>query len=115
MSLRVVLTALLVFACPFSARAQGPVDTAKLYEERCIACHLPEGKAPVKEMSFADGDWKHGTKMADIVKVIREGVDGTAMQPFKDQLDAREIEALAGYVRAFDKRLKPEPERKGKK
>lgn len=110
-----VLLALLALASAPVLAADDPVPVAQIYEEKCMACHLPEGKAPVKEMSFADGDWKHGTKIADIAKVIREGVDGTAMQPFKDQLSAKEIEALARYVRAFDKRLKPEPEGKGKK
>ena len=66
-------------------------------------------------MLFRSGSWKHGTKIADLERVIREGVDGTAMQPFKDQLDKSEIEALARYVRAFDKRLKPEPNPKGKR
>ena len=106
---------LLSLAGAFRAAAQGPPDAAQIYAEKCQACHLPEGKAPVKEMSFAEGSWKHGTKIADLVRVIREGVDGTAMLPFKDQLDKNEIEALARYVRAFDKRLKPEPNAKGKK
>ena len=92
----------------------GP-PAAQLYEEKCMACHMPDGNAAVKEMNLADGEWKHGTKLSDIVKVIREGVEATAMQPFKDQLNKEEIEALARYVRAFDKSLKPEPDAKKKK
>lgn len=107
--------ALLAFAWISGANAQGPPPTAQLYEEKCMACHLPDGKAPLKEMSFAEGDWKRGSRVSDIVKVIREGIDGTAMQPFKEQLSKSEIEALARYVRAFDKRLKPERGEKGKK
>jgi len=59
-------------------------------------------------MNFANGNWKHGTKVADMVKVINEGVPGTAMVAFKEQLSAAEVDALARYVRSFDKKLKPE-------
>ena len=89
-------------------------DIAPLYEEKCMACHMADGKAAVEEMSLADAKWKHGSKLSEIAKTIREGVEGTAMQPFKDQLTKDQIEALAKYVRAFDKTLKPEPEGKKK-
>lgn len=106
---------LLALIAAASVQVDDPVPVAQIYEEKCMACHLPEGKAPVEEMSLADGKWKRGTKLSDIVKVIREGVEGTAMQPFKDQLSKQEIETLARYVRAFDKTLKPEPDEKKKK
>jgi cytochrome c oxidase cbb3-type subunit 3 len=91
-----------------------PGEIVALYEEKCMACHMADGKAAVEDMSLADAKWKHGSKLADIAKVIRDGVDATAMQPFKDQLSKEQIEALAKYVRAFDKTLKPEPEGKKK-
>jgi aldose sugar dehydrogenase len=93
-----------------SASAQGkPTEaTLELYKTKCLACHLLDGNSPIPEMNFVNGDWKHGTKVADMVKVINEGVPGTAMLPFKEQLSAAEIEALARYVRSFDKKLKPE-------
>jgi cytochrome c oxidase cbb3-type subunit 3 len=96
------------------ARAEDP-PPAELYETKCMACHMPEGKAMLKDMSLADDEWKHGSKVADIAKVIRDGVEGSSMLPFKDQLSKTEIEALARYVRAFDKSLKPEAGGKGKK
>ena len=99
---------------PLAAAADGPAEIVALYEEKCMACHMADGKAAVEDMSLADAKWKHGSKLADIVKVIREGVEGTAMQPFKDQLSKEQIEGLAKYVRAFDKTLKPEPEGKKK-
>jgi len=39
--------------------------------------------------------------------VIAEGVPGSAMLPFKAQLTPEQTEALAAYVRSFDKSLKP--------
>jgi len=109
------LFTLLALTAAASVQADDPVPVAQLYEEKCLACHMADGKAAVEDMSLADGKWKHGTKLSDIAKVIREGVEGTAMQPFKDQLSKQEMEALARYVRAFDKTLKPEPDEKKKK
>lgn len=108
------LLTLLAFFAAASAQADDPVPAAQIYEEKCMSCHMADGKAAVEEMSLADAKWKHGTKLSDIVKVIREGVEGTAMQPFKDQLSKDETLALARYVRAFDKTLKPEADGKKK-
>jgi mono/diheme cytochrome c family protein len=86
----------------------------ELYKVKCFACHLADGNTPMKEMNLADGEWKHGSKVAEIVKVIEEGVPATAMVAFKAQLSADEIDSLARYVRAFDKTLKPEKPAKRK-
>jgi cytochrome c oxidase subunit 2 len=91
-----------------SAQNKPTEATLELYKTKCLACHLPDGNSPIPEMNFANGNWKHGTKVADMVKVINEGVPGTAMIAFKEQLSAPEIDALARYVRSFDKKLKPE-------
>ena len=58
---------------------------------------------------------KLSSKVADIIKTIEEGSPGTAMLSFKAQLSPEEIDALARFVRAFDKTLKPEKVVKGKK
>ncbi len=91
-----------------SAQDKPTEATLELYKTKCLACHLPDGNSPIPEMNFANGNWKHGTKVADMVKVINEGVPGTAMVAFKEQLSAAEVDALARYVRSFDKKLKPE-------
>jgi mono/diheme cytochrome c family protein len=96
------------------ASALDDAATLELYKTRCFACHLADGNAPMKEMNLADAEWKHGSKVADIVKVIEEGAPGTAMLGFKAQLSAEEIGALARYVRSFDKTLKPEKPAKKK-
>ena len=97
-----------VAACsPYLSRAAEESGAVEAYNARCQSCHL-DGNAPLEEMNFADGKWKHGSRTADIEKVIAEGVPGTAMQAFKDQLTSEQIKALARYVRAFDKSLKPE-------
>jgi cytochrome c oxidase cbb3-type subunit III len=107
---------LLVLAAPAVAETPTPEAIQELYKTKCQACHLADGNAPQKEMNFTDGEWLHGSKVADIVKVITDGVPGKAMLPFAGQLTPEEIDGLARFVRAFDKKLKPEPApAKGKK
>jgi aldose sugar dehydrogenase len=75
----------------------------KAYQAKCFSCHLAEGKGPLPPMDFTDGEWKHGNSQAQVVKVIRDGVPGTAMLGFKEQLTPAEIAALAKLVRSYDK------------
>lgn len=93
---------------PPTEATQATEATKKLYASMCQACHGPEGKSPMKEMTFVGREWKHGTKAADMVKVITTGVPGTVMMPFKGRLTEQQIKDLAQYVRSLDKTLKPE-------
>jgi len=107
--------ALVVFAPYALAQDTKPASSAvDTYKSKCQACHLPDGNSPIKEMNLADSEWKNGTRVADLVQVIGEGVPGTAMLAFKTQLSEDEIAALAAYVRTFDKTLKPEKSTKKK-
>ena len=108
-----VLLGLALAAVP--ALAQEPSEETKdLYKTKCLACHLADGKGAMPEMNLTDATWAHGSSVAEISKVIAEGVPGKAMLPFKAQLTEAQIEALAQYVRAFDPTLKPEKAGKGK-
>lgn len=113
----IVLTAAVVMATsgyiaaepPPLTQATKPTEaTVKLYASNCQACHGPEGKSPMPEMAFVGRAWKHGTKAADMVKVITNGVPGTVMMPFKGRLTEQQIKDLAKFVRSLDKTLKPE-------
>jgi mono/diheme cytochrome c family protein len=107
------IVAVSLFAVP--VLAQDPSDeTRDLYKTKCIACHLADGKGAMPEMNLSDDKWIHGSSVAEIVKVITEGVPGKAMLPFKGQLTDAQIEALAQYVRTFDKTLKPEKSKEKK-
>ena len=88
-----------------AAFAQEPT-TADLYRVKCQQCHMADGNAPIVPMNFADGKWIHGSKSAEVEKVITDGVPGTAMLSFKAQFTPEQIAALAEYVRSFDKSLK---------
>ena len=85
----------------------GKVDAQALYEAKCQACHLADGNSQLMpNMSFADGVWVHGATVKEVTTTITNGVPGTAMVAFKEQLSAAEIAALAKFVRKFDKKLK---------
>jgi len=105
----------LPLAAASAAAEEPPPEILALYKSKCQACHLADGNSPVAAMNFSNGEWKHGSKVEELAKVITEGVPGTAMLPFKAQLSEEEIEGLAKYVRTFDKKLRSGPPPKGKK
>ena len=86
-----------------SVRAEEP---AKIYVAKCQACHGVDGQSPFPELSLNDDKWIHGNTVANITKVIEEGVPGKAMISFKPQLTKPEIDALAKYVRTLSKKGK---------
>ena len=78
------------------------------YKTTCQVCHLADGKGLTPDMSFTDGQWKHGATVEALAKTIRDGVKGTLMLPFKDKLSDAEIVELAKLVKAFEPK-KPAP------
>lgn len=70
------------------------------YEQVCSACHRPDGTGippmypPLKGSSVATGQ-----PISRHINMILNGVPGTAMQAYKDQLTNAEIAAIATYER----------------
>ena len=95
--------AVAVVLAAVSAPAEEP---AKNYVAKCQACHGVDGQSPFPELSLNDDKWIHGNSIANITKVIEEGVPGKAMISFKPQLTKPEIDALAKYVRTLSKKGK---------
>jgi mono/diheme cytochrome c family protein len=103
---------LLALAGAGRALASDPA-TLQLYQAKCFSCHLAEGKGPLPPMDFSDG-LARGSSPAQVAQVISEGVPGTAMLGFKEQLTPAQIAALARLVRSYDKTAKAaKPARKG--
>ena len=103
-----ILAGLLVAASPAHAqdRPTSNRPATELYVQLCQMCHMPDGNAAIKDMNFADGEWLHGSSIKELMETITNGVQGTAMMPFKGQFTEGEIAALARKVRSFDKKLK---------
>jgi mono/diheme cytochrome c family protein len=93
-------------AALLSATAVRAEEPAKIYVAKCQACHGVDGQSPFPELSLNDEKWIHGNSVANITKVIEEGVPGKAMISFKPQLTKPEIDALAKYVRTLSKKGK---------
>ena len=99
---RAVFAVLALPAAPVTAGE----DAAALFKTKCQSCHGIEGKAPFPDLVLADDRWLHGDSLADITKVIEEGVPGKPMASFKAQLSKPQIDALAKYVRSLGKKGK---------
>jgi mono/diheme cytochrome c family protein len=97
---------------PADKPPQPAFDVHEAYRTTCQPCHGPDGNAPIKDMSFADGEWKHGSSLSAIQTTITEGVKGTPMVGFKDKFTGPQIAALAKLVRSFDKTAKKTPVKK---
>jgi mono/diheme cytochrome c family protein len=85
-----------------------------LYLKNCLACHgsTGDGKGstaatltpPPSNFKAIQPDFDY------ILKVLRDGIPGTSMPVWKDQISESDSAALAGYVRSLyeaDKRLNP--------
>jgi len=102
---KTIRTAVIVAALPAIPAGAGE-DAGALYKAKCQSCHGIDGKAPFPDLVLADDKWLHGESLAEITKVIEEGVPGKPMASFKAQLTKPQIDALAKYVRALAKKGK---------
>jgi mono/diheme cytochrome c family protein len=97
-------------------QAGAKIDAEQLYKEKCQACHQDGNSQIMPNMSFADGVWVHGSSVKEVANTIANGSKtNPAMMPFKEQLTPEQIEALAKYVRQFDKKLAAAPAKGGTK
>ena len=86
-----------------SAAPQGSEVGKTVFEARCATCHGPDGKSATRagEMTQSPDltlkNWKNGTALADVEKLIREGAG--KMPKYEDKLSAEEITEVAKYVR----------------
>jgi len=64
----------------------------------CFACHGMNGEGNQLGPNLTDNFTKHGCNEEDYIKVITNGVPGTAMVAYKAQLKPEEIKQLAKFV-----------------
>ena len=63
----------------------------------CAPCHGPEG-AGLLAPNLTDAEVLHGESLAEITKIIGEGVPARSMPPWGGVMDDATIEATAHYV-----------------
>ncbi|MCW8470333.1 cytochrome c oxidase subunit II [Fluoribacter gormanii] len=70
------------------------------YDQFCSACHQPDGKGiPPMYPALKRSSVATGHPISRHLDIILNGVAGSAMQPYKDQLSDEEIAAIATYER----------------
>lgn len=106
--MREVVLCVLVAGLAGAATASDDVG-ARLYAERCVACHGQGGRGdgPVAAAlqppprNFRDaGFWRTRT-LAELETVVRDGRPGTLMQAFGSVLSESEIEAVVRHLTTF--------------
>jgi mono/diheme cytochrome c family protein len=92
-----------------AAEPAGPIqraDVARIYNDRCLACHGVDGTgsqvrpAMARIPDFTSMAWQLSKTDLDIIHQIREG-SPPLMPAYRDQLGEQQQLALAVYVRAF--------------
>ena len=77
----------------------------QVFDQLCSSCHGADLSAGVGG-SLVDGEWKHGSSDADLMKSIREGNPQLGMTPFGTVLDDRQIRSMVIFIREKEKQAK---------
>jgi mono/diheme cytochrome c family protein len=104
--LKVVFAGLI---CAASARADVDAKIVRTWKAKCASCHGVDGKGETetgkkaKISDFTKADWQKGKTDVQIKNAIENGTkkDGAEMDPYKDKLDAAQIDGLVQYVRTL--------------
>lgn len=70
---------------------------AEVFAAKCVACHAAEGRGNIGP-NLTDSFQLHGTTRMDIFHTVHEGVSGTAMIAWGEQLTAADILDVVAYV-----------------
>lgn len=87
-----------------------PAKGKAVYEQRCLACHGPQGKGdgptgkvlvpPAADFTSAASKKKSD---ADLLTIIENGKPPTAMMAWKGQLPGQDIQHVLAYVKTLRK------------
>lgn len=70
------------------------------YEQLCVACHKADGKGqPPLFPALKGSSVAVGKPISRHIRLVLDGVPGTAMQAYKDQLNDEDIAAIISYER----------------
>ena len=80
-----------------------------IYEANCSSCHgmKGEGDGPAgaalnpKPRNYAKDGFKYGSSIEEVKMTIINGIDGTAMAPFRDSLSEEQIVQVSEYVKSL--------------
>jgi len=69
----------------------------EIYLKNCVACHAADGGGLVGP-NLTDDYWIHGGGIKNVFKVIKYGVTNKGMLAWQNQLNPKEMQAVASYV-----------------
>ena len=75
---------------------------ADLYAANCAHCHADEGQGTPRAPALNVQSFLTATNDGAIEQIILSGVPGTAMPSWGDRLTTAEIQAVVGFVRAWE-------------
>jgi len=113
--------AILLFSfvgCDQGTTVENEVDSTashpgkEIYDTNCSNCHGPTGQGDgraglnlkPRPRNYVKDGFKYGSRIAEIVLTIRDGLDDTDMPPWGDSLSDDEIRQVAIYVRELASR-----------
>lgn len=79
------------------ADASGVLAGKEIFLANCQACHGAEGQGGVGP-NFTDNYWIHGSKIADLFKVIKNGVPEKGMISWSSTLRPVEMQNVASFI-----------------
>jgi mono/diheme cytochrome c family protein len=78
---------------------------AKVYADRCAQCHGEKGAGDgyaVKQFDIAPTNFQtQRPSLAASLRALRDGIEGTPMVPWSNELSEADLSAVAYYVRGF--------------
>jgi mono/diheme cytochrome c family protein len=89
----------------------------QIYFDRCMSCHGKTGRGdgpiagmvgPTKPGDLTDDRWTHGDQPEQVLRVISQGVPGTAMAAWSGTFDPPDLRAVTAYVYYLADREVPE-------
>jgi glucose/arabinose dehydrogenase len=98
-----------IITLPLFSRAQ---TGRQVYESYCAGCHGPQMQGGAAS-PLVKKEWKHGGNRKSIVNTIRNGIKGTEMASWKGTLSEKQIQAVADFIIAAQK--KPLAKKEAKK
>jgi putative heme-binding domain-containing protein len=101
---RSALTGFILLACGTAAASAGQHEVGaieqgqKLFFANCATCHGAEGDA-IFGVDLAHNEFRHATTDADLIRIIRTGIQGTDMPPSNFSFEQAAI--IVAYLRSL--------------
>lgn len=73
----------------------------QLFNKHCAVCHQKDGGGSVGP-NLTDQYWLHGNKIGDIFSTIKYGVPEKGMISWQDQLNPKQMQKVASYVKSME-------------